>query len=156
MNSYMKRITFEEACEVPNWTKTDVANNKLFKEAFENNLCEVMADTSSCPINLVIIYKKPDLADDVLGYGIHIFRKDISVYIMHTDYNSGLHVVDIDDINADLSTIVSQANMAVNICPVCKENVPFKDQRRYSFAGRCCMNCLPKMKAIYEKPGWTK
>lgn len=156
MNSYIRRITFEEACEVPNFTKIDVANSKLFKEAFENDLCEVIADTSSRPISLGIIYKKPDLADDVLGYGIYIFREDISVYIMKTDYNSSLHVVDIDDINADLSTIISQANAVINICPICKENVPFRGQRRYSFAGRCCMNCLPKMKAKYEKPGWTK
>ncbi len=26
---------------------------------------------------------------------------------------------------------------------------------RYSFAGRCCLACRPKMAAEYEKPGWT-
>lgn len=25
---------------------------------------------------------------------------------------------------------------------------------RYSFAGRCCANCLPEMRATHEKPGW--
>lgn len=25
---------------------------------------------------------------------------------------------------------------------------------RYSFAGRCCKDCLPEMRAKHEKPGW--
>ncbi|MCF8534075.1 MAG: hypothetical protein K9G48_13790 [Reyranella sp.] len=29
------------------------------------------------------------------------------------------------------------------------------DTERYSFAGRCCAACLPKMRADHEKPGWT-
>lgn len=149
----MRRITFEEACEVPNFTKVDVANSKLFKDAFENNKCEVMADDTSRPIGLCIIYKKQDLSDDVLGYGIYVFRDDISVYIMKTDYNSSLHVVDVDK-NADLATVVSEADAVVNVCPICKENVPYKEQKRFSFAGRCCVKCLPKMKEKFEQPGW--
>lgn len=26
---------------------------------------------------------------------------------------------------------------------------------RYSFAGRCCESCLPKMREQHERPGWT-
>lgn len=37
-------------------------------------------------------------------------------------------------------------------CASCKaENV---DTQRYSFAGRCCAECLPKMRAATEGPGW--
>jgi len=43
---------------------------------------------------------------------------------------------------------------ALRRCDHCRaEDV---DTQRYSFAGRCCAACLPKMKAIYEKPGWTR
>lgn len=28
------------------------------------------------------------------------------------------------------------------------------DTHRFSFAGRCCSKCLPKMRAEHEKPGW--
>jgi hypothetical protein len=28
------------------------------------------------------------------------------------------------------------------------------DTVRYSFAGRCCKECQPNLRAIHEKPGW--
>lgn len=38
------------------------------------------------------------------------------------------------------------------VCTKCKaEDV---ETERYSFAGRCCSACLPKMKAATEQPGW--
>lgn len=38
------------------------------------------------------------------------------------------------------------------VCSSCKaEDV---DTQRYSFAGRCCSACLPKMRAATEQPGW--
>jgi hypothetical protein len=29
------------------------------------------------------------------------------------------------------------------------------DMFQYSFAGRCCENCLPEMRKLHEYPGWT-
>lgn len=29
------------------------------------------------------------------------------------------------------------------------------ETHRYSFAGRCCAECLPEMRAKHERPGWT-
>ena len=41
---------------------------------------------------------------------------------------------------------------ATRVCGNCgAQDVP---TFRYSFAGRCCKDCLPKMRAKYEKPGW--
>lgn len=41
---------------------------------------------------------------------------------------------------------------AMRVCSSCKEkNV---DTFRYSFAGRCCADCLPAMRAQHEQPGW--
>lgn len=28
------------------------------------------------------------------------------------------------------------------------------DTMRYSFAGRCCAECLPEMRRVHEQPGW--
>jgi len=40
----------------------------------------------------------------------------------------------------------------LRICANCgREDV---DTQRYSFAGRCCEECLPKMRELHEKPGW--
>lgn len=30
------------------------------------------------------------------------------------------------------------------------------ETQRYGFAGRCCADCLPAMRAEHERPGWTK
>ncbi len=55
---------------------------------------------------------------------------------------------------SSLSDIVSKAKAAMDTCPVCGKSVPYKEQQRYSFAGRCCPECLPKMREKYEQPGW--
>jgi len=41
---------------------------------------------------------------------------------------------------------------ALSHCNVCdKDGVEI---HRYSFAGRCCADCLPAMRAKHERPGW--
>ena len=41
---------------------------------------------------------------------------------------------------------------AMRTCPICGAvDVP---TFQYSFAGRCCKNCLPDMKKKHEFPGW--
>lgn len=41
----------------------------------------------------------------------------------------------------------------LTFCPVCgKSGV---ETTRYSFAGRCCLECLPAMQKKHEFPGWT-
>lgn len=40
----------------------------------------------------------------------------------------------------------------IRVCSACgKSDI---DTERYSFAGRCCAECLPAMRAKHEKPGW--
>lgn len=42
---------------------------------------------------------------------------------------------------------------SLTTCPVCKaENV---ETQRFSFAGRCCADCRPKMAAKHEQGNWT-
>ena len=53
-----------------------------------------------------------------------------------------------------LQTVIGKALTELGICPVCGKNVPFSEQSQYSFAGRCCKDCLPAMKKKHEYPGW--
>jgi len=42
----------------------------------------------------------------------------------------------------------------LHVCSSCgaKNITPY----RYSFAGRCCADCLPKLQARYERDGWNR
>lgn len=45
---------------------------------------------------------------------------------------------------------------AATACNQCgKGNLAPEDMHRYGFAGRCCTDCLPAMRAKHERPGWT-
>lgn len=40
----------------------------------------------------------------------------------------------------------------VKVCHICLKTVLYTV--RYSFAGRCCIDCQPKMQRLHEGPGW--
>lgn len=41
----------------------------------------------------------------------------------------------------------------LRVCSNCKDkDVPTE---RFSFAGRCCAKCLPRMRELHEQPGWN-
>lgn len=42
---------------------------------------------------------------------------------------------------------------ALRVCDEC--GATDIEPHRFSFAGRCCKKCLPKMQKLYEQPGWT-
>lgn len=42
----------------------------------------------------------------------------------------------------------------LRICPVCGQAQV--DTYQYSFAGRCCKDCLPEMRRMNEPEGWTR
>jgi hypothetical protein len=55
-------------------------------------------------------------------------------------------------INPPLHYDMEAIRKGVRICSHCgKTDV---DTVRYSFAGRCCKECLPAMRAKYEQSGW--
>lgn len=60
--------------------------------------------------------------------------------------SDGLNIIPPDEY--DWSAIVA----SLRYCGAC--GATDVDTTRYSFAGRCCLNCLPEMKRQYEKPGW--
>lgn len=151
-------ISFEDACELPRvWDDMDIKNDPIYREASENGLSDLLLDDSSGPVGINILYRLDDMGDKVLGLYICPRKRGIDVWEA-LDYNGTIHsgkniVNDIAE-GSSLSDIVSKAKAVMNVCPVCGKSVPYKDQQRYSFAGRCCPECLPKMREKYEQPGW--
>ena len=90
------------------------------------------------------------------GLYIHIFDKEISVWIAVEDNGSIYDNLKIGDYSLDTPFVelVNKCKHDVNICPKCGKDVGLANMHRYSFAGRCCEECLPKMREIHEQPGW--
>lgn len=151
-------VSFEEACELPRvWDDINIKNDSIYREASENGLSDLLLDDSSRPVGIHILYRLDDMGDKVVGLYICPVKRGIDVWEA-LEYNGTIRAGKsiISDIakGSSLSDVVNKAKDAMNICPVCRKSVPYKDQQRYSFAGRCCSDCLQKMKEKYEKPGW--
>lgn len=60
-----------------------------------------------------------------------------------------------DSLQVKVPEVYSMASLieALKICQYCDaKDIPTS---RVSFAGRCCLNCLPEQKRRLEYPGWT-
>lgn len=150
-------ISYEQACEMRNLHNLDIKSMPIFKEADENGLCELLASTSSFPNSIEILVKDDLDVKNAIGYVITVYKDSIDIWIAYEidgNIHAGLSVCKNLNINTSLSECIAKAKVERNICPVCRKEVPYKDQHRFSFAGRCCQDCLPAMKAKYEQPGW--
>ena len=128
----------------------------IYQEAYEDSRCTVMLNNNGTP-TLDILYRVEDMGGKYIGLWICFIGKAIYVYGAFEDsfgIRGGENIIDDLDTESHLADVVGKALSAMDICPVCGKSVPFKEQEGFSFAGRCCKDCLPKMKAIHEKPGW--
>ena len=57
-------------------------------------------------------------------------------------------------IDIGFSNLVSKCKNDVDVCPKCGKRVGLANMKQYSFAGRCCPDCLPGMQEKHEQPGW--
>ena len=152
-------ISYEDACKLPktfnNYFITDIS---IFKEASENGQCMLVKDINTNPCNISVIYKMDDLGGDAIGIWLDICSADYVNAWEARDYKgnliSGKLIKTVTGQNLSLNTIIAEAQEAMKTCPNCHKEVPYKDQVGYSFAGRCCKECLPGLQAIYERDGW--
>lgn len=154
-----KIISFEDACNLERvLNNIDVKTETIFTEANNDGRCSIVINQSSSPPSVDILVKDDSISDDVLGYLIVLFQDEISVWIAR-DYQGGIvsgsQVCSLKR-DASLNEIISKCNEKINTCPICNKTVPYKQQGHYSFAGRCCKDCLPAMKEKYETSGWNK
>lgn len=151
-------ISYEEACALDRvWDGVDIEHTSIFKEANENGNCDIYMCTSTNPVSIDLVYKY-DLGTKN-GVGIYIVPRPRCIdtweaYEYNGEIRAGLHFVDGINPEASLNEIINKTIAAISVCPVCGKSIPFNEQHRYSFAGRCCIDCLPSMREKYEQPGW--
>jgi len=153
----IKPISYENACNLK-WTflHIPIKDMTIYKEADEHGACELITDNDGSPPKIDILYRTDSLGERTIGFIIGIFSNDITVYAAQ-EINGmlrGTLTICTLDLDADLKTVINTALVKANICPVCNKVVPFNEQHLYSFAGKCCSDCLPKMKKKYEQPCW--
>jgi len=150
-------ISYEEACAIERvWDNLDIKNTPIFKEASEQGNCKIIKDNSSSPPSIEILVELPDIGNDAYGIFIMPHKDSNWVYVAKEfsgDIRSWLNVGEYSTEDS-LQTVIGKALTELGICPVCGKNVPFSEQSQYSFAGRCCKDCLPAMKKKHEYPGW--
>lgn len=152
-------ISYEEACSLDDrvWNNMEIAKLSIYKEASENGNCILYLSDSTIPNKVDIIYKMDDLGHNVIGLYITINPSEISVWEAlenHGTIFASKSIINGISAEDSLSEIIHKAKAVLDICPVCKKEVQYKEQQGYSFAGRCCKDCLPIMKRKYEQPGW--
>lgn len=69
-------------------------------------------------------------------------------------YEAAVHIWAPDRLAVEVPEFYDFAELRrrTRVCSHCKTQDV--DTQRYSFAGRCCEVCLPKMRAATEQPGW--
>lgn len=155
-----KIITYEEACKIPRLFDSNkkFTEINLYKEASENGACFLLQDTNLNPPDIEIIYKMENLGENIIGLYISVYDNNhVIVYDAMTyqdEIYAGKKITEIQKENLSLNTVISIAKEAMNICPICGKETPYIEQSLFSFAGRCCKDCLPEMKRKYEQPGW--
>ena len=151
------KITFEEACALPkNFSGIDVKTHPLFVDASKNPNCDIYSDSSSRPVGLFVIVKDTTIADNVIGFEIHTFPDKYGVWLTKRTLDSNISGVSVCEfkLSTPLSEIIQRTKIELEKCPVCGKAVKYKDQHTFSFAGRCCADCLPRMRKEHEYPGW--
>ena len=111
----------------------------------------------------LVLIKRTDelkeLRDDCVGLYMSISSYDpneFGIWIA-IDGSYGLHDwLNLGDylFSESFSSIVSRAIKEAGYCNMCHQFVGYKDIHQYSFAGKCCSNCLSEAKKKYEYPGW--
>lgn len=119
------------------------AANEFIRAAVEDGWELSQTYPSECAQRACHLYKD--------GFVISaITRKDTGKW----KYQVSLHAWAPDKLAIDLPTVYDPETFTKGqfICNLCKKEL--EKTQRYSFAGRCCEECLPQAKKQYEQPGW--
>jgi len=156
---FNKIISYEESLTVELKHPHPTERLPMYKEADERGDCSLVMNCNGSP-SLEVLCRIEGMGNKRIGILIIPYEREISVYAAIEDSNDdlrgGVFICDIEDIHTPLDAIIAKAKAEMNKCPVCGKAIPISEQKSYSFAGRCCDECLPAMKAKHEYPGWTK
>ena len=154
-------ISYEEAMELEVGHPHPSEKLPMYKEADERGDCSLLLDTNggNC---IEVLCRIEDIGEETRGKRIGLlivpYEREIAIWTAiecrEGEIDGGMSVCEIDDIHTPLDTIIAKAKAEMNKCPVCGKAIPITKQERFSFAGRCCPDCLPEMKRQHEYPGW--
>ena len=153
----LRVISYDDACSLTRvWDAIQISNMPIFKEASENGLCKIISNNNTSPVSIEILIMDDTIDKNVVGFLVCFHKNEIDVYLAK-EYSGeivdGEHVCKLN-LDASLASVIAKAQSEINKCPICGKSVTYSEQNQFSFAGRCCKDCLPKMKEKYEKPGW--
>ena len=108
-----------------------------------------------------IIVKMDGIKNGSSGYpfvGLYILKSDDEIRVWQAiqrpnKIDSGMSIGWYEDMTID--EVIEEAKVDMHICRHCGKMVGIENLYRYSFAGACCKDCLPTLKAKYEGDGWT-
>ena len=169
MNS-LRLMTFEEAMECAkanDWVERvnkSIERNPFLEEAKTDDRCAFIIVNGGSDKDLHIIVKDKEYSN-VIGFYIGNTYRDGTFGVWEAcyrkDYNNEDHIGDGGGIaeyeykeGMTLDWLISDLQEKVDTCPICGKKVGRENMRGYSFAGRCCEECLPEMKKKYEYKGW--
>lgn len=153
----LRVISYDDACSFTRvWDDLQISNMPIFKEASENGSCKIILNNNTSPVSIEILIMDDTIDKNVVGFLVCFHKNEIDVYLAK-DYSGeitdGEYVCELN-LDASLASVIAKAQLEINKCLVCEKYVTYSEQHRFSFAGRCCKDCLPKMQKKYEKPGW--
>lgn len=136
-------------CQFEDIDQSKITDTKFYEDALESGRCLFGLDGN-------IIYQDGSLGDKYKGFYIST-DPDIHVWLAREyeegQYTDSLSVGSFPPLTGFME-VIDECRRLVNYCPVCGKHVPLSEQEQYSFAGRCCAECLPEMQKQYEQPGW--
>ena len=108
-----------------------------------------------------IIVKMDGIKNSSSGYpfvGLYIVKFDDEIDVWQAiqrpnKIDSGMSIGRYEDMT--IEEVIEEAKVDMHVCRHCGKMVGIENLYRYSFAGSCCKDCLPTLKAKYEGDGWT-
>lgn len=156
----MKRITKDDPAATKILQAASGTERRLLDEAFADDECELLLHEKSQKLYILFPhdfaespneYKLIGLLAGIYGeHNVVVFGAQETPYGI-TDRTT---IINTRDMTISLDKLKETALREMNICPYCSEAVPYEKQTRISFSNRCCENCAPKLRAMFEKPGW--
>ncbi len=157
----LDNISEEESISFNDFPKSwlnDIKTDPHVKFFYNKNISRVINHKKIYDINAVYLFE--NLKDtDLVGIIIVPFSKTIDGYAAIIDdrsnfIDSSYGLGEVNPKNILFSNAIDKWTKELNTCNLCQKSVGYINLMRYSFAGKCCGDCLPKARAEYEQPGW--
>lgn len=88
------------------------------------------------------------------GFVMHVIARDNSSRGYKEKFETGVNIWGPDGLAVKPPRPYGGMDAVVDAASRCNNCGNTGGYERYSFAGRCCLACLPEMRKKHEQPGW--